>query len=387
VSPSSTASWPWISRPAYVLAFGFLPVAFTTALFAAGGHAFAYDFHQAFWPAGRSVLHGAAPYVDPASPEVAKGVAFIYPAVAAVLLAPFAILGRAGADQLFVLLNIASVGLLLWALRVRDWRLYGLSLLLAPVVYAWHLGNVTLPIALGVAMVWRWRDRDVRAGALVAILVSVKVFVWPLGLWLLATRRYRTFGYAAGTALAVNIAAWAMIGFQQIGPFRQLLAAANRLEEAHGYSSVALAMQIGLDRSAAHLAAVACTAIAAAWCWSLGRHGRDAAAMATAVGVCLVASPIVWLPYFSLLLIPLALYRPRLSGTWYLAIPLWACPIVDPTGWQRIIAVAGMFAIAVALSTRGAAPRYRRAVVTADTAAVSSAASAAIVAAPSRNAG
>jgi hypothetical protein len=344
------------ARVGTLAALGVIPAALTAYLFAARGGAFAYDFHHAFWPAGRDVLQGSTPYVDPTSPDVARNVAFIYPALAALLLAPFALLGHAAADQLFTGLNVLAVLATLRILDVRDWRLYGLVLVCPSVVYGWHQANVTLPIVLGIAAVWRWRDHRVAAGLLVAVLVSVKLFVWPLGLWLVATRRYAALGYALCAGVALNVAAWLLLGLDEIPRYRQLLQAATDLEERSGYSPVAIALRAGADRSAAYLLALVLTAIAAVLIIALGRLARERCAMTVCVALCLVASPIVWLPYFALLIVPLAITRPQLSPAWLLLLPMWACPCVEPAGWQLAVVLTSATAL-VAVLVRPVSPR------------------------------
>ena len=44
---------------------------------------------------------------------------------------------------------------------------------------------------------------------------------------------------------------------------------------------------------------------------------------ALAIAAALVLSPIVWLDYFALAALPLALARPRLSAIWFLPIATW----------------------------------------------------------------
>ncbi len=152
-------------------------------------HKFTGDFYYAFWPAGRSVLHGASPYVDPSSPLIARSMAFVYPAPSALLMAPLALMPRVAGDELFTIVGILAVLLTLRVLDVRDWRLYG-AILLWPAVFAgWYTSNLTLLLVLGVALAWRYRDRAVISGVLIAVLISVKLFLWPLAVWLLATRR------------------------------------------------------------------------------------------------------------------------------------------------------------------------------------------------------
>ena len=72
---------------------------------------------------------------------------------------------------------------------------------------------------------------------------------------------------------------------------------------------------------AAALVALALLA-AAAWVARAARRAprdRDIATLTLCIAAALAASPIVWIHYFLLLLVPLALTRPRLS-------PLWLVP-------------------------------------------------------------
>jgi hypothetical protein len=64
-------------------------------------------------------------------------------------------------------------------------------------------------------------------------------------------------------------------------------------------------------------------------------RGERAALIAAAV-VALLATPILWLHYLTLLLVPIALVRPRLSPLWFLPLLLWVTPHPDSTGvvWQ-----------------------------------------------------
>src|SRR5438046_1985261 len=144
----------WLVAPLAVTASG-------VAVSLQGDPHFGGDFHVAFWPAGHRVLHGMTPYADPTAPQVAKATAFVYPAPAAVLFAPFALLGRNLADALFIGMQLAAAALTLRVLEVRDWRVYGATYLWGSVASGWVTGNVTLLLALAVAAAWRWRARPV----------------------------------------------------------------------------------------------------------------------------------------------------------------------------------------------------------------------------------
>jgi hypothetical protein len=60
------------------------------------------------------------------------------------------------------------------------------------------------------------------------------------------------------------------------------------------------------------------------------RRDRDVAVLTLTLAAALAASPIVWVHYFLLLLVPLALTRPRLSLLWF--VPFAYYPLGE-TAW------------------------------------------------------
>ena len=95
------------------------------------------------------------------------------------------------ADVLVTVLAALAVPGILALVGVRDWRCFGATLLWMPTISAIHLGTVAVVLALGVALLWRWRDHAVRAGLVLGLVVALKLFVWPLILWLAITRRFK----------------------------------------------------------------------------------------------------------------------------------------------------------------------------------------------------
>ena len=73
-------------------------------------------------------------------------------------------------------------------------------------------------------------------------------------------------------------------------------------------------------------------------CVALGRRGDDRRSFSLAVFAAVIASPIVWLHSFALLLAPVALGRQRFSGIWLLPALLW---VASGTGngepWQTAL--------------------------------------------------
>lgn len=319
------------------IAFGILPVLVTAlwVLLFVRSHSAGDDFRVFYWVTGWRVLHGLPPYGLMPGATIPNP----YPAVGTLLLAPYSVLSRATAGTVFMGLNMLSVPLALWALGVRDWRVYGPALLWPPVVGGWHLGNVSLLIGLGIALLWRYRDNALIGGALVAVLISAKLFVWPLGLWLLATRRYASAVYAIGLGLVINLAAWAIVGFDQFPRFVHQLSVSSGIQERAAYTPFALALDLGAGRLAAGLvAAVLALGIGAATIY-VGRRGKNRASLTFAVALSLLTTPIVWLHYLALLLIPFALARPVMSPIWALPFVMFTFPEVSPSSRELIIAL------------------------------------------------
>lgn len=300
-------------------------------------HVVAFDFDHSYWPAGRRVLHGLSPY-DPSWQDLGTGFGFPHSAVAALFFVPFALIPLHVADGVSTALTIGVLFLTLRVLRVRDFRIYGAVMLWPAVVFAWQTSNMTLLLGLGIAGAWRYRDRPFVAGALAGLIVSLKLFVWPIGLWLLATRRYAAFGWAIVCGAALNLVGWAVIGFDQISPYQRLVRADTRIWELRSYNVIALAQLNGIGRTAAYVLQFSIAAVVGAACVVIGRRGSDQSALVISVALCLLASPIIHLHYFALLVVPLAVARPKLSPAWLLPL-LMLLPVVAPASWQLLVGV------------------------------------------------
>jgi hypothetical protein len=86
---------------------------------------------------------------------------------------------------------------------------------------------------------------------------------------------------------------------------------------------------------------------------AVARRGGDASGFALALAAAVLATPIVWLHYFMLLLVPIAIARPRLSPLWVVPLAYWVTPFQESDGELWRIAVGlGTAAIAIALALR-----------------------------------
>jgi hypothetical protein len=292
---------------------------------------------------------------------VAKATAFVYPAPAAVLFAPFALIGRDAADAIFVALQLAAVALTLHVLEVRDWRVYGAAYLWAAVASGWLTGNVTLLLVLAVAAAWRWRERAATCGALVGLVVAFKLFLWPLGLWLLGTRRYLAVGWGVGVGLVLNVAGWAILGFHELHRYQRLVHALVDALQNRGYTLMSLSDDLGAGRGTGYAVALTLGAAGAVWCVTSGRRGRDTEALTVALTIALVVTPLVWIHYFALFLVPVAIVAPRLGPLWLLPLAYWLCVAGarQPETWQLLVAIGATAALVIALLSAMRAPDQR----------------------------
>ena len=297
------------------------------------------DF-RVFWDTGRAVFAGG-------------GGDFPYPAPAALALAPFGLLPYTPAAVLFGLLAIASVPLALYALGVRDWRCYGAAFLTSASLSVIVAGALSSLLALGAALAWRYRRSAKLTAVAVAATVVAKIFLWPLFVWLLATRRIRTTAYSVGVLVGAALAGWTVTGFGSLAHYPSVLAHMASTQQADGYSPVALGLALGLPSTAARVVAMILTALLLIGIVVVAR-GRDGdrRAFSLAVVTALAASPIVWSHYFVLLLVPVALARPRLSALWFVPIGFWACSIRAGGDLRMIIPATVLTAIIAIVTVR-----------------------------------
>jgi alpha-1,2-mannosyltransferase len=295
---------------------------------------------EIFRSAARSALHGHSPYpaADPAA--LAHNDRFVYPPITALLVAPVAALPDAVGRVLVLLVALACVVLALRLLGVRDWRCYGLAVATAPVVDTIGLGALSSAMLLGAAAAWHYRDRPYIAAPVTALTAVAKLFAWPLFVWLLATRRWRTAALAAGLAVILLVGGWAAIGFAGLRGYPNLLHVLSQVEAQQSYSLVGL---LGLEGAAATaLTGVLALVVVAAVVLAARGSGGDRRSFAVAIAGALLATPVLWLHYLVLLFVPIALARPRLSALWFAPLAFWVTPFAhsDGSAWRTCFALA-----------------------------------------------
>jgi alpha-1,2-mannosyltransferase len=297
-----------------------------------------------FWVASRVVVHGGNPYPAIATlPQVADQwfAPFVYPPFAAFVLAPLGALPFVLSKIVFFALNLVAVFVALRLLRVRDWRCYTIAFASPGLLEAAGIGTISIPLLLLVAAAWRYRDRAVACGLLVACAVTAKLFLWPLWFWLVRTRRYRAAALAAAASLCAVVASWAAIGFAGLRDYPTLLARMTGLEGPHSFSPYALARAFGVTDAAAGRATYVLGLVALALAlWFVRDDRRSLAAM---IGVSFVATPILWPHYLVLLFVPIAFASPAFSPLWLAPVVLW----LDVSAWSHGNPLRIVFELAV----------------------------------------
>jgi hypothetical protein len=148
---------------------------------------------------------------------------------------------------------------------------------------------------------------------------------------------------------------WAVIDFAAFHSYPTVVRLLEKVEAPASYSTIAL---FGLSGSAETAVTVVLSLAAVVAIWFAARGaGGDRRGLAVAVAASLLVTPLVWMHYLLLLLVPIALYRPRLSGLWFVPLVLWATPTTHSHGVSWRIALALAVVAVVAIRTVGASAR------------------------------
>ena len=317
------------SQASAALFLAAIPIAMyvPVVLHAVSGSRHSSDF-LSFWQAGSSVWHSHSPYpaVDtlPAVADRLTFEPFVYPAPAAFGMVPFAALPFALAATLFLALSLGAIFVALRLLNVRDWRCHGAAFASVPVVAGTSLGTFSPFLLLGAAAAWRNRDRVSRVAPVVAVIVVAKLFLWPLWLWLVYTRRYAAAGVSAALGLLVTLVAWSLIDFAGLHDYPRLLSRLSELTGINSYSLYALGRAAGAAPRATQLGVFALGVVLAGVAGRALRAARgEERAFVASIGLALLLTPILWPHYVVLIFVPIALVRREFSALWLLPLVFW----------------------------------------------------------------
>jgi hypothetical protein len=232
------------------------------------------------------------------------------------------------AAGVFLVASLAAVVCALWLLGIRDRRLYAATFVSPAVLTGLTIGTITPLLLLGLAAVWRLRNHRGVAVPM-ALLLVLKLFLWPVLVWLLLTGRKRATVESVVLSLALTFLAWSWIGFADITRYPSIL---DQLVRAEGAKSYAL----GSGRIAELL--LAGVVVAALL---MGRRLGERRLFAIAIVGAILASPIVWLHYFALLTIVFAVLEAPLIY-WLIPALLWVTPLqqTGDASWRVALAAS-----------------------------------------------
>jgi hypothetical protein len=307
-----------------------------------GGLHVPFDF-AIFLQAAEDVRAGESPYVDPNEVAEDAPAPYAYPPLLAILLVPATALpadveGSSPVGILASLLLVACVVGTLLVLDVRDWRCYPVALLYPATLENIEYGAVGPVLALLTALGWRYRDRAPAAAAAIGSAVVLKVFLWPLVVWLAATRRWAAALGGAALALVLALGSWAVIGFRGLADYPELLRRLSDFEAENSYSAFAILVAVGLSETLSRVLVVGAAGLLLVLAWRAAADGTDGdrRSLTLALAAGFVLTPILWLHYLVLLVVPIALARPRLSALWLAPLALTVFELLDwYRGWPR----------------------------------------------------
>lgn len=301
----------FVTRLAEAFVFVALPLLFMSVKLGASWQDgnLAIDLRQTLLPAAERLADLDSPYP-----------AYGYPPLVAFLLVPFSFVPYA--HVLIVGLLIASVPAILWLVGVRDWRCYGLAFLWTPVFSAVQTANVTLPMMLCLALAWRHRDRAGIAGVSTGVAVAAKILAWPAGLWLLASRRWRTLAVAITAGGLLSFGLWAVLGFDGLFDYPSSLDTLGGRMAPQSYTFGILLEDLGATAPVGRAVTILVALAILLGIVVAARRGADDVSFALVAAACIFASPITWMHSFAFLLLAVAVRRPRLGPAWLLPLPM-----------------------------------------------------------------
>jgi hypothetical protein len=313
------------------------------ALAALGGTMRPGDFGYVFLVAGDDVLAGRSPYMDADEFEGPPQAPYAYPPVLAIAVTPLSALPETvrGVFLPGVAFSLVLAAAMVGGIRmlgVRDWRCYPIALLSPFTLEAIEYGAVGPLLVLLVAVAWRYRDPPWLGGAATGVLVVLKLFLWPLVVWLAVTGRARGAAIAVLAAGGLALASWALIAFRGFFEYPRLLRKLVDVEAEQSYSAFALLRALEIPGLAARGLVLVAGVALLGMAWRAARDerrdvfDRDRVSLGLSLAAALVLTPILWLHYLVLLFVPIALARPRLSWVW--GVPI-ALTVLEWRDWYR----------------------------------------------------
>jgi len=312
---------------------------------ASAGKTLGYDY-TCYEGAARHLVDGRPIYDNAFS--IAVGTCpgtYTYPPAFAVALVPWLLFGGAAAGAWCVAMAACFlVGVALLPVR-RDvrWLIVIVAALDWPLLYAVKLGQVEPILFLAFAAAWRWMDRPWAVGVATAVGTLVKVQPALLGVWAVATGRWRAGAVAVGVGVAAAAAATLFTGPGAWATYADLLRGlGGTFSTGHNFAPGAVAHLAGASDGVAAAVQLASVGLAAAALLAAFRWASPAASLQVTIVVSQLLSSPLRDHYAVLLLLPVAWLVSR-GRTWAAVIPLlgWIALFADDTAatWPAVASI------------------------------------------------
>ena len=287
----------------------------------------AWDVRFAYLPAAEAVLDGDSPYPALDDPILEDQKGYVYPPQLLLALVPLTPLpnGVVGRDRRRRPASRCCC-CTLRILEVRDVRCYAAALLWVPSVSGVLLGNISIPLAFATAVAWRYRDPVWQPALALGLAISAKFLMWPLLVWTLATRRLARDRVGAGDRPRGHARRVGCHRLRRAQGLSGSLRGSRTSSRDRSYSIVGIAATAGLGEGVGQALTLLVGGGSLVGCVVFARRADDARSFTCAVAATLALSPIVWLHYLVVLLVPMAIARPRFSLLWLLPVLLWVSP-------------------------------------------------------------
>ena len=248
------------------------------------------DFQQTLLPAAQEIAEGHSPYP-----------AYGYPPLVAFALVPFTFLPSP--ELFYTVALLAGIPASLLILNVRDWRCYGAAFLWGCDVPRRADGQRHRPAApADRRRVARQRIGALRNGLATGLAIATKIICWPLLVWLAATGRWRAAVASVVFGGGVTLMLWGALGFSGLTGYPSSLDKLESEQAPSSYTIRALSRMPAAARSVRSRGPPSSSASSPVF--ACRPPWADRQSFALAVLAATVASPIVWLHSFLLLLAP-----------------------------------------------------------------------------------
>jgi hypothetical protein len=186
--------------------------------------------------------------------------------------------------------------------------------------------------------------------------------------WALLTRRVRLAIISVAVTVIADLVGWAVIGFAGLSGYPALLGSLARSAASHGPLLVSTLVNLGLGLG---IALSLAGTVAALLLTSAMRIRDDRWIFTAALSTAVLVTPVMWLHYMAILLVAVAVWRPRLDELWIAPLGLWILARTYDSDftrpvWTSLVILASLafllWRIAVMRPAAPSLPRRRAAV-------------------------